>query len=371
VLSSPRIAYFVHSVRSDWNNGNAHFLRGLLRALGKLGHRPVIFEPCREWSIRNLRSESSAEEALTQFAIEYSDLDIRLYDIESSGHRGILRQALEECEVVILHEWNPPIMARTLLALREEIGYKLLFHDTHHRAFSSLSQIRDLCIDQFDGVIVFGEILRKLYRENLDIRHVWTLHEAADITAFRPRPGVAKMQDVVWVGNWGDDERSREIREFLLDPALALGDTSFTVYGVRYPPEGLAALGASGVRYGGYLPNLQAPETYAASRITLHIPRRQYVTELPGIPTIRVFEALACGIPLISAPWQDVEELFREDDFLLVSSAEEMREAMMFLLSHPRAAAAQALRGLETILARHTCLHRAKELSSLCEELTL
>jgi spore maturation protein CgeB len=91
---------------------------------------------------------------------------------------------------------------------------------------------------------------------------------------------------------------------------------------------------------------------------------------MPGIPTIRVFEALACGIPLISAPWRDIEGLFREDDLMFASDAEEMREAMDYLLNHPRAAADQARRGLETVLARHTCLHRARELSSICEELT-
>jgi spore maturation protein CgeB len=88
-----------------------------------------------------------------------------------------------------------------------------------------------------------------------------------------------------------------------------------------------------------------------------------------GIPTIRVFEALACGIPLISAPWEDAEQLFRPGDLLFVRSGTEMKRAMETLLKDESAAQAQALRGLETILARHTCNHRAEQLTSICEEL--
>jgi spore maturation protein CgeB len=364
-----RIAYFVHSIRSDWNNGNAHFLRGLIRAMANLGHEPVVFEPCEEWSIRNLRSEPSGEETLSQFAVEYSDIPICLYDAQASHVKEYLRHALALFDVVILHEWNPPVLAHTLLALRDELGYKLLFHDTHHRASSSPGEIRTFGLTCFDGLLVFGEVLRTIYRDRFDIKHVWTLHEAADTSVFRPKPGSAKLQDVVWIGNWGDNQRSREIREFLLEPASRLGDTSFKIFGVRYPDDGLAALQDCGVRYGGYLPNLEAPATYAASRVTVHIPRQQYATAMPGIPTIRVFEALACGIPLISAPWRDAEELFRVNDFLFVSNAEEMCETMEYLLNHPRVAAEQALRGLETVLERHTCLHRARELTAICEEL--
>lgn len=90
---------------------------------------------------------------------------------------------------------------------------------------------------------------------------------------------------------------------------------------------------------------------------------------MAGIPTIRVFEALACGIPLLSAPWSDTEELFREGDFCLVHSATEMQEAISALLSDREAAEAQAKQGLETIRARHSCRHRAEQLTSFCEEL--
>ena len=366
-----RIVYFAHAIRSDWNNGNAHFLRGLLRGLGNCGHQVEIFEPEDGWSIENLRQEQVGEESLQQFSEVYPDLHVNTYraaDLNGSGAAVRWRETLREAEIVILHEWNPPELAHLLLELREESRFRLLLHDTHHRASSSPEQIRLFGTDKFDGVLAFGDALRSIYRDRFNIQRVWTLHEAADTTVFRPLPGAAKRQDVVWIGNWGDDERSMEICQFLLRPAGELRECTFAIYGVRYPGDALRALKRHGVEYGGYLPNLCGPATYAASRVTMHIPRQQYVGAMAGIPTIRVFEALACGIPLISAPWPDTEQLFNEGDFRFVRDTRECASAMRHLLSDGKAAAEQAARGLETVLARHTCMHRAQELTAICEE---
>lgn len=364
-----RIAYIAHSLRSDWNNGNAHFLRGLLRALVSMGHDVIAFEPCTEWSIENLREETLGERSLQQFAELYPDLTISTFRADDAQSALWWKTALRARDVVIFHEWNSPALAQMLLGLREECQFRLLFHDTHHRASSSPEQIRLFGTDRFDGVLCFGDSLRHIYESRFGIRRVWTLHEAADTTIFRPHAHAEKAEDVIWIGNWGDGERTREITEFLLEPARTLHNRSFCIYGVRYPEEGLNALEQAGVRYGGYLPNLQAPQAYAAARLTIHIPRQQYSRAMDGIPTIRVFEALACGIPLISAPWRDSEHLFNEGDFVFVRNAMEMRRAMLLLLDNPAEAEAQTLRGLTTILSRHTCRHRAEELTEICEEI--
>jgi spore maturation protein CgeB len=362
------IAYFAHSMRSDWNNGNAHFLRGLLRSLGQLGHDVVIFEPANGWSIENLKSEPEGAHSLQQFSDIYSDLQIHPYNSVCVASLECWRKLLQAADIVIVHEWNPPALVNALLQLRDQMAFRLLFHDTHHRASSSPEQIRLLGIDRFDAVLAFGEALATIYREQFNIQRVWTLHEAADTSVFKPLPWLHKENDFVWIGNWGDDERSAEIKQFFLCPARELSDRRFSIYGVRYPDDGLTALRNAGVHYGGYLPNLCAPAAYAGAHLTVHIPRQQYASAMKGIPTIRVFEALACGIPLISAPWQDSEHLFREGDFFTVRNAVEMRRAMEYLLSDPEAAKAQALRGLETVLTHHTCRHRAQQLSTTLEE---
>ncbi len=364
-----RIAYFVHSLRSDWNNGNAHFLRGLLHHLGKAGQDVTVYEQDMGWSIDNLRDEHLGEASLRQYEETYPDLNVRLYREDQAFDLQTWHRALSDVDLVVLHEWSPPELAHVLLTLRDELGYQLLFHDTHHRASSSPQQIRLFGIDRFDGVLAFGEALRSIYRERFGMERVWTLHEAADTEVFRPLPNGAKQQDVVWIGNWGEGERSDEIRRFLLDPAAALPQYEFRIHGVRYPEAGLAALQVAGVSYGGYLPNLDAPETYADSRLTVHVPRQQYAGAMTGIPTIRVFEALACGIPLVSAPWQDTENLFSHGDFLWAADTDQMTGAIEHLLTHPEEAKAQADRGLETILERHTCAHRAQQLLGIAEEL--
>ena len=363
-----RIAYFVHSLRSDWNNGNAHFLRGLVREMSFRGHDMVAFEPRCGWSIKNLLEEPCGEAALGQFTQMYPELRIQEYEANTLSQRNLWLKALKDFDIVVMHEWNSPELADALLEVRDKVKYRLLFHDTHHRAASAPNEIEMLRVDRFDAVVVFGEILRRIYREAFGISRAWTLHEAADTRVFHPVEDPTKEQDVVWVGNWGDEERSQEIHEFLLCSAEKMADRQFKTYGVRYPKEALSALRTAGVAYGGYLPNLEVPRVYGVSRLTVHIPRQQYARKMLGIPTIRVFEALACGIPLISAPWQDMENLFREGDLLFVDSGEAMGCAIQRLLERPREAAAQAERGRETVLARHTCAHRAAQLEAICEE---
>jgi len=219
-----------------------------------------------------------------------------------------------------------------------------------------------------DGWRMFEIVTRVEVKDAFGVARAWTFHEAADHVRFRPldRP---KAQDVVWIGNWGDEERTQELREFWLDSARALPELRFVAHGVRYPAYALAELADAGVEFRGWAPSVQVPEVFARSRATLHVPRRAYVEALAGIPTIRVFEALACGIPLVSAPWRDAEGLFRAGDYAVATTPAEMRDALLRLSRDEDAARAQAERGLETILARHTCDHRAAQLLEIVEEL--
>jgi spore maturation protein CgeB len=159
--------------------------------------------------------------------------------------------------------------------------------------------------------------------------------------------------------------------EFLVKPTADLPNLRSVVHGVRYPDEGKATLAAAGIEYRGYLPNLMAPAVYAKSAVSLHIPRRQYVNGLSGIPTIRVFEALACGATLVCAPWNDSEGLFRPgEDYLVVDSGEEMKRTIRRLLADGSARRQIGDSGRRTILQRHTCRHRAQQLLDICEGLS-
>jgi spore maturation protein CgeB len=355
-----RFLFYTHSLVSDWNHGNAHFLRGIMRELVKRGHDVLALEPANSWSRKNLLS-SQGQNAIDRFALDFPDLRSQTYT-KSFNHEA----ALDKADVVVVHEWTEPeLVARIGRARREGGEFTLLFHDTHHRAVTAENDIAALMLADYDAILAFGQALSERYLRAGWGARVFVWHEAADDTLFRPMPEIEPTDDLIWIGNWGDDERSDEISSFLIQPAGRLGLTGI-VHGVRYPATALTALQASGLAYGGWIANADVPKAFARHKVTMHIPRRPYVKALPGIPTIRVFEALACGIPLISAPWSDTEQLFRVGrDFLFAADGNEMTKLLRDVINDRDLAGSLIASGIETIKARHTCRHRVDELFSI------
>ncbi len=358
-----RFVFYTHSLVSDWNHGNAHFLRGVMRELLSRGHEAVAFEPEDSWSRSNLVA-AQGHEAEAAFHRTFPELVTSSYR-EGTNHAELLQGA----DVVVVHEWTDPSLVRRIGALKRETGFTLLFHDTHHRGISAEVEIAGLALEDYDGVLAFGEALRERYLAQGWGRSVFTWHEAADTRLFHPLPEVPAERDLIWVGNWGDGERAEELDAFLVEPVRRLGIDA-TVRGVRYPDHAKARLADAGIAYGGWVANADVPEVFARHRVTIHVPRRPYVTALPGIPTIRPFEALACGIPLVSAPWHDTEGLFRPgEDFLFARNTEDMTQAIRRILDDRDLAASLVRSGLETIRARHTCAHRVDELMVILSRL--
>lgn len=353
-----RVVMFYHSLESDWNHGNAHFLRGIATELVARGHDVRIYEPANSWSRENLIREYG-ETAIADFRRAYPLLSSQQYNAESLD----LDLALDGANLVLVHEWNDHDLVRRIGRHRARTGgYALFFHDTHHRSVTDSSSMAAYDLEHYDGVLAFGEAIREIYARRGWARRAWTWHEAADARVFRPLTGHPEEGDIVWIGNWGDDERTAELRAFLLDPVSDLGLRA-KVYGVRYPDAAIETLQRANIEYGGWLPNYAVPGVFARYRATVHVPRRPYTEMLPGIPTIRPFEAMACGIPLISAPWDDVEGLFRPgQDYLVARGGEGMRRHMRAVLNDEALRGELSRSGLETILARHTCAHRVDEL---------
>jgi spore maturation protein CgeB len=281
-----------------------------------------------------------------------------------------LDEALEAAEVVVLHEWTPEWLVEELGTRRASgATFQLLFHDTHHRAVTAPEQIDEDHLDGFDGALVFGEALREVYLKRGLANRVFTWHEAADTALFKPLHSSSKNCDLIWIGNWGDEERSAELREFLIEPAARLG-LATQIYGVRYPEHAQALLHSEGIDYRGWLPNHLAPAAFAQARVTIHVPRGPYVRALPGIPTIRVFEALACGIPLVCSPWSDCEGLFPRGCYLSAASGTEMSEALADTLNDDDLASDLVTKGLRAIHEAHTCHHRAVQLVEIVGRLS-
>lgn len=364
------IALFCHSLVSDWNHGNVHFLRGLMRALAREGHQVRCYEELGSWSLSNLMREQSqvAIDAIDQFAQSFPELNVRFYD-SRNNFAAFLDEELKGTDLVLLHEWNSPLVVNSILELKKKYDFIALFHDTHHRAYSRPREILQFHLHLMDGVLAFGESIRHIYAEGFGVPRTWTFHEAADVEVFKPLAR-SKEIDVVWIGNWGDEERTNELQEFLIEPVAAISGCRVVVHGVRYPDHALQRLQAAGVGYRGYLPNLLSPEVYAQSVTTVHIPRQQYANGLSGVPTIRVFEAMACGIPMLCSPWSDDEHLFHPgEDYLVVSNGGQMKKALEDLLKDEKARRQISEHAVETIHSSHTCAHRARQLISICEEI--
>src|SRR4051812_19130985 len=408
-----RVVMFYHSLVSDWNHGNAHFLRGVVQELVDRDHDVRVFEPRDGWSRSNLLQDHG-EAAIAAFHAAYPGLRSELYDPATCDLETVLRGA----DLVLVHEWNAhDLVARIGRHHAAHRTYRLLFHDTHHRSVTDPSSMADYDLRHYDGVLAFGDVIRDLYLTRGWTTRAWTWHEAADTRVFYPRcrsaeslallddgprgdgrrafpasggdaDGAQAFQasggdahgarafqasggDVVWIGNWGDEERTAEIDEFLIEPVRALGLRA-SVYGVRYPAEARQRLAAAGIEYRGWLPNADVPAVFARHKATVHIPRRPYLESLPGVPTIRPFEALACGIPMIAAKWDRTADLFTAGkDFLVARDGAEMTAHLARLVASPAERDALARHGLATVTARHTCGQRVDELTAICSEMEM
>jgi glycosyltransferase involved in cell wall biosynthesis len=315
-----KIVVFTHSLRSCWNHGNAHFLRGVLRELTAAGHRVAAYEPEGAWSVANLLRDHG-EAGLAASLAPYPELSATVFDASLD-----LDAALDGADAVLVHEWNEPdLVARIGRARRCGGRFTLLFHDTHHRAVSDPDAIRRFDLDGYDGVLAFGETLAAVYRRWDWGDRVFVWHEAADTRLFHPplcgkgwrwsgracplsrrerdgvrgttspqgyslsgaaegartgrrgwppsplplplrKRGVAAASARASSGSatGATGERSAELDAFLFRPAQAVG-LPLDVYGVRYPPEALAALDRAGARYRGWLPTPARPRSSRAT----------------------------------------------------------------------------------------------------------
>jgi spore maturation protein CgeB len=385
-----RVVIFCHSLVSDWNHGNAHFLRGIAQELLDRDCDVHVLEPADGWSRTNLVNDLG-QQAIDRFHHAYPRLRSESYDLGTLD----IDQVLQRADLVLVHEWTDHTLVGRIGQHRAAGGrYVLLFHDTHHRSVTDPASMAAYDLTHYDGVLAFGDSVRDTYLQRGWASRAWTWHEAADTRVFfprvdraarlRPENGEAASTsrsgarddqggasepsvdgDLVWVGNWGDEERTAELEEFLFTPIKRLGLRA-SVFGVRYPETARARLAADGITYGGWLPNHLVPEVFARCKATVHIPRRPYLEALPGIPTIRPFEALACGIPLVSARWDQTAGLFAPgEDFLVAHDGDEMTRHLAALMADESLRTRLAAHGLATVLSRHTCGHRVEELMNI------
>src|SRR5688572_29362226 len=164
-----RIVMFYHSLLSDWNHGNAHFLRGVVAELQARGHVVSVFEREDAWSASNLRADHGVA-ALDETLQAYPELLIWQY----SSALLNLEAALDGVDLVLVHEWNDPALVKRVGQLRRDRRFVLLFHDTHHRSVSAVHEMEAYDLRDYDGVLAFGEAIRHRYVERGWASRAWT-----------------------------------------------------------------------------------------------------------------------------------------------------------------------------------------------------
>ncbi len=360
---------FYQSLVSDWNHLTAHFLRGIASELLGAGHSVRIFEPIEGWSLHNLR-EQGGDGVVKAFHSTYPQLRSSLYDPLTLD----LDAALADADVVIAHEWTDPGFLRRLGRHRAERGhYSLLFHDAPHHPLRSLQRpqvLWALTLTHFDGVLASTERVRRVYEQHHWAQRAWVWREAVDTRLFHPQPTPAAASfDLIFIGDWGDADRATQLNEFLIDPMRTLGWRA-RCYGERYPTDAVRTLRAAGIDYGGWVPDFCLPAALATGRFTVHVPRTLGSAGLRCSSVIRVLQALACGIPVVSAPWDACEELFAPGlDLLIGTDGAQIQRHLTQLRNDRELARAVTAHGYRTVMGRHTCRHRAMELLSICGEL--
>jgi spore maturation protein CgeB len=358
-----KFVLFHRSFSSHSDQGNVHFLRGVARTLARRGHAVVVFEAASRWCERDAVRNDEAY-AFADTAALASSVRVRPYHLPTLD----LDRALDGANVVIAHAWNDADLIARLGAQRRAGGrFQLLFHDTHHRVVTEPDDADGFELEPFDAILAGGEILRQAYLKRGWGRRVVTWHEAVDTALFAPQPAVDHETDLIWIGNWSDGAYDREFNRYLVQPVSTLG--------LRARLHGVGAsrheqLRDHAISFADCPPDHRTPTTLARARAMVDIPHPSRRRALPGVPTTNMFEALACGVPLISAPWRDTESLFHAGSHLIVANGEEATAAMMLLMDDRDLAADMASVGLCSIQARHTCEHRVDALLTLLASLT-
>ena len=269
--------------------------------------------------------------------------------------RMTVAAALEGADAVIVHEWNDPALVAAIGAARRR---RRRFHPAFPRhAPPRRHRPEQRCAPMISALRRRAGLRRAscaTYRTRGGRERIWTWHEAADTRLFRPPAGKEQRGDLVWIGNWGDGERSAELDSSCSSRSHDAAACRSTSMACAIPRMRCVRLARRGHALRRLAAECEVPAVFARHRPPCMCRGAPTWSALPGIPTIRVFEALACGIPLVSAPWHDAEGLFRPAT-TLGRARRGGDEALFGALRTTRRCAPRWQRTACHHLARHTC----------------
>jgi spore maturation protein CgeB len=343
------------SITSSWGNGHATTYRGLVRALHARGHRVLFLERDAEWYASNrdlphptfCRTElyDSVAELSTRFTEDVRDADLVIVGsyVPNGDEVGewVTRTAHG---VTAFYDIDTPV---TLAKLAQgTAGY-----------------LTRALVPRYDIYLSFtgGPTLDRIERE-LGSPMARALYCSVDPALYYSEPAAPRW-DLGYLGTYSDD-RQPTLERLLLEPARRWPAGRFAVVGAMYP-EGMQW--PDNVRHGCHLSPAEHRAFYCAQRFTLNVTRADMIAA-GWSPSVRLFEAAACGTPIVSDDWPGLDELFAPGREILVAHSTDDVLGMLRDLSEPERRTIGA-RARARVLASHTAAHRALELEAYASEL--
>ena len=344
-----KIVFLGLSITSSWGNGHATTYRGLVRELCRRGHDVTFLEHDKPWYADN-RDLPEPPFGTTRLYASVGELQ--------ADHKA----TVENADAVIVGSYVPEGVAVGGWAVRHATG-PVCFYDIDTPVTLAKLRRGDFeylspeLIPKYDAYLSFtgGPTLDLLERE-LGSPRALPLYCNVDGEAYFPEPATGEAYDLSYLGTYSDD-RQPTLDKLLLGPARAWGDGRFCVAGPLYP-AGIAWPGNVGRIE--HLPPAEHRGFYNASRWTLNVTRGDMIAA-GWSPSVRLFEAAACGTPVVSDRWEGLGDFFELGREIVVADTAEAALATIRDMPADDARAIGAA-ARETVLAKHTAAKRAEEL---------
>ena len=349
-----KLAIFGLALSSSWGNGHATLWRGLLRALARQGHRITFFEKDMPFYAQNRDGWQAPE-----------GVELALYHDLKTDEKRISR-ALREADGAIVTSYCPDGAAVCALVLGSPVAIKCFYDLDTPVTLSALDHGKTVDylpaegLGGFDLVLSYtgGRALGAL-QERLGARLVAPLYGFVDPEAHRPAAKDPAFQaDLSYLGTYAAD-RQPGLGELLLAPARQRPAQRFLIGGTMYPKDFPWEPNLFFVRH---VPPELHPAFFSSSRLTLNITRQAMAT-YGWCPSGRLFEAAACGAPLVSDVWEGLDHFFAPGEEILFARSRE--DILQALDAAPDELQRMAGRARERVLAEHTAAHRAQQLEQL------
>ncbi|HZP62794.1 MAG TPA: glycosyltransferase [Terriglobales bacterium] len=350
-----RFVIFGLTVSSSWGNGHATIWRGLCGALGRGGHSVIFFEKDVSYYRQHRDLVDPAEYQLEL----YENWD----DIERDAGK-----ALTDADCAIVTSYCPDARAASDLILDSSVPLRVFYDlDTPVtlRALDDQEEVPYLPtygLEPFDLVLSYtgGKALEEL-KLRLGARRVAPLYGCVDPASHKRVPASQQYRCAFsYIGTYAED-RQLQLEELFLKPAREAPQSKFCIAGAQYPAD---FPWAENIYFVRHLPPHEHPAFYSSSKVTLNITRAA-MANMGYCPSGRLFEAAACGTPVISDQWDGLEQFFTPGSEILVAGNSQNILDVLNLDDQELQAVAHAAQG--RVMQEHTAEHRAGELIEIIE----